>query len=178
MTNDLSGRETGAFEGYASVFDRMDRGRDIVLKGAFARSIAERGARGIKLLWQHDPSEPVGVLDSVREDSRGLHVRGRLLLGLKRAEEAYALLQAGALDGLSIGFRTILADREAKTGVRRLKDVDLWEVSLVTFPMQEAARIAAFKAAQLPDSDGAVWAHALDRLKQMETACRFQSSNP
>jgi len=168
MNNDLSGRETGAFEGYASVFDRMDRGRDIVCKGAFARSIAERGARGIKLLWQHDPSEPVGVLDSVQEDDRGLFVRGRLLLGLKRAREAHALLRAGALDGLSIGYRTILADRVASTGVRYLKDVDLWEVSLVTFPMQDAARVSAFKATEI--SDGVIWAHALNRLRHLENS--------
>ena len=173
MTNNLSVRETGAFEGYASVFDRIDRGRDIVLKGAFARSIAERGARGVKLLWQHDPSEPIGVLDRVAEDGRGLHVTGRLLLGLKRAREAYALLQAGALDGLSIGFRTILADREAKSGARVLKDVDLWEVSLVTFPMQDAARITLFKNAPAPERDA--WGTALSTLRQIETTLNRHS---
>jgi HK97 family phage prohead protease len=175
MKHALASAEAAGFEGYASVFDRVDRGRDMVMKGAFARSIRERGPRGIKLLWQHDPSEPVGLLDIVREDARGLYVRGRLLLDLKRAREAHALMRAGALDGLSIGYRTVLSDREARTGVRRLRDVDLWEVSLVTFPMQEAARIAAFKAAtplkaSAPMDEGAIWAEALRSIGRARKA--------
>lgn len=169
MKNNLASVQAGGFEGYASVFDMVDRGRDMVVKGAFARSIRQRGARGIKLLWQHDPSEPIGILDQVREDGRGLHVRGRLLLNLKRAGEAYALMRAGALDGLSIGYRTILSDLEARTGVRRLLDVDLWEVSLVTFPMQEAARISAFKSTSV-ESDSMIWADALQGLERARAA--------
>ena len=178
MKNNLASVQAGGFEGYASVFDMVDRGRDRVLKGAFARSIRQRGPRGIKLLWQHDPSEPIGVLDHIREDGRGLHVRGRLLLNLNRAGEAYALMRAGALDGLSIGYRTILSDREAKTGVRRLLDVDLWEVSLVTFPMQEAARISAFKSTAA-DNDSVIWADAFAGLRQLErTLCGFTRVQP
>ena len=171
MKNNPASAEAGAFEGYASIFHKVDRGRDMVLKGAFDRSIRQRGARGIKLLWQHDPSEPIGVLDHVREDGRGLHVRGRLLLNLKRAREAYALMRAGALDGLSIGYRTVLSDREAKTGVRRLRDVDLWEVSIVTFPMQEAARITDFKSV-MPDEEALIWADALAGLHRMGQGLR------
>lgn len=143
----LRSAPAGAFAGYASVFHREDRGRDIVMRGAFRRSIAERGAAGIKLLWQHDPQEPIGVIDSLAEDDHGLFVRGRLLLEVARAREAHALMRRRALDGLSIGYRTVRSDVEPKSGARLLRDVELWEISLVTFPMQEAARINAFKTA-------------------------------
>jgi HK97 family phage prohead protease len=137
--------ETGEFEGYASVFDIIDQGHDIIIRGAFLRSLKERGAQAIRFLWQHDPSEPIGRIEEVREDQRGLYVRGRLLLDVARAREAHALMVAGALDGLSIGFHTVTADLDDFTGVRRLMDVDLWEISLVTFPMQTEARVTAFK---------------------------------
>ncbi len=132
----------GAFAGYASIFHRVDRGGDRVLPGAFARSIARRGARGIRLLWQHDPASPIGVIDEIAEDGRGLFVRGRLLLDVARGQEAHALLSAAAIDGLSIGYRAVVAERD-RDGVRNLREIDLWEVSLVTFPMQPAARVAA-----------------------------------
>lgn len=141
--------ETGEFEGYASVFDEVDQGRDVIIRGAFLRSLKDRGAGGIKLLWQHDPAEPIGVIEEIAEDWRGLYVKGRLLMDVARAREAYTLMRAGALDGLSIGFHTIKAETDDFTGVRRLMDVDLWEISLVTFPMQAAARITAFKAAPI-----------------------------
>jgi HK97 family phage prohead protease len=137
--------ETGEFEGYASVFDIIDQGHDIIIRGAFLRSLKERGAQAIRFLWQHDPSEPIGRIEEVREDQRGLYVRGRLLLDVARAREAHALMVAGALDGLSIGFHTVTADLDDFTGVRRLMDVDLWEISLVTFPMQPEARVTSFK---------------------------------
>lgn len=137
--------DTGLFEGYASVFSSVDEGRDMVAPGAFNRSIKERGPKGVKLLWQHDPMEPIGRIDTIREDARGLFVRGRLLLEIRRAREALSLMKEGALDGLSIGFRTIKARTDEAKGVRHLLDVDLWEISLVTFPMQPAARISSFK---------------------------------
>lgn len=136
----------GSFAGYASVFGERDRGNDIVIPGAFRRSIVERGALGVKLLWQHDPGEPVGIIDSLVEDSYGLFIRGRLILDLGRAREALALMKSRVLDGLSIGYRTVRSDVEADSGVRVLRDVDLWEVSFVTFPMQDSARVTAFKA--------------------------------
>ena len=140
----------GVFEGYASIFDRIDDGRDAVQPGAFARSLAEKGARAIKLLWQHDPKEPIGFIESLVEDARGLYVRARLLPEVRRAREALSLMRAGALDGLSIGYRARKARHEPGTGVRLLEDIDLQEISLVTFPMQRAARIAAFKAEHDP----------------------------
>ena len=138
--------ETGRFEGYAAIFNRVDQGRDIVLPGAFRRSLKERGAAGIKLLWQHDPAEPIGSFDEIAEDARGLHIRARLLLDVQRAREALALLRIGAIDGLSIGYKTVASTIDAETGIRRLSEIDLWEISLVTFPMQEAARVARVKA--------------------------------
>lgn len=138
--------EAGRFEGYAAIFNRVDQGRDVVAPGAFRRSIAERGIASIKLLWQHDPAEPIGVFETIAEDARGLHVRGRLLLDVQRAREALALIRIGAIDGLSIGYKTIAATLDAATGIRTLKEVDLWEISLVTFPMQEAARVRRVKA--------------------------------
>src|SRR5690606_26212695 len=109
---------SGAFSGYAGLFDIVDRGRDRIARGAFADSLRARGVRGVKLLWQHDPAEPIGVLDELREDAKGLFVRGRLLLDIERARMAYALIKAAALDGLSIGYRTVLSDSEPASGVR------------------------------------------------------------
>lgn len=143
--------KVGAFAGYASVFHRVDRGGDRVLPGAFQRSIAQRGARGVRLLWQHDPGAPIGVIDEIGEDGRGLFVKGRLLLDVGRGRDAHALLRGAAIDGLSIGYRTLLSDRD-KDGVRNLREIDLWEVSLVTFPMQPAARVALGHGAKSADA--------------------------
>ncbi|WP_353185258.1 HK97 family phage prohead protease [Bosea sp. (in: a-proteobacteria)] len=137
----------GIFEGYASLFRIPDLGKDVVEPGAFRDSLARRGASGVKLLWQHDPAEPLGRWLSLAEDSRGLFVRGRLSLAVARAREILALMREGAIDGLSIGFRPERARNEPRTGLRRLERVDLWEVSIVTFPMLPQARISAVKAA-------------------------------
>ena len=133
--------EDGRIEGYASLFGVADQGGDIVARGAFADSLKALFAAGrnVKLLWQHDPAEPIGVWDSVVEDDRGLKVRGRLLPQVRRGAEALALLSAGAVDGLSIGYRAIKSAR-APEGGRILQEIDLWEVSLVTFPMLPEAR--------------------------------------
>jgi HK97 family phage prohead protease len=135
----------GTFSGYASRFNVVDLGRDLVLAGAFAQSLRERGARGIKLLFQHDPAEPIGVWLELREDAYGLFVRGRVLPEVERGREVLALMRAGALDGLSIGFRAVEGRTDSKSGVRRLHRVDLWEVSIVTFPMLPEARVSAVK---------------------------------
>lgn len=136
----------GAFAGYASLFDKEDLGRDVIAPGAFRASLAARGAAGIKMLFQHDPNEPIGVWDTLREDARGLWARGRLMLDVGRAREVLALMRAGALDGLSIGFRAVGGRRDARTGIRRLTKVDLWEISVVTFPLLPEARVAHVKA--------------------------------
>lgn len=132
----------GRFSGYASVFNRLDGGGDVVLPGAFSKSLSRKRGR-IRLLFQHDPKEPVGIWESLSEDSHGLFVNGQLTGGVPRAEALRRLIEARALDGLSIGFRTVRASREPGTGYRLLHEIDLYEVSIVTFPMMEDARIAA-----------------------------------
>ncbi len=130
----------GRFAGYASVFNKLDSGGDIVLPGAFTKSLAKRRGR-IRLLFQHDPKEPVGTWESMAEDGHGLFVTGRLVPGVPRSDALRRLIENRALDGLSIGFRTIKASR--RDGNRLLHEIDLYEVSIVTFPMMEEARIAS-----------------------------------
>lgn len=138
----------GRFAGYASVFGRVDGGGDIVMPGAFRDTLAKRGTDRVRLLFQHDPKEPIGLWDEIVEDRFGLKVSGRLIDGVPRAQSLRALIAHRAIDGLSIGFRAVRATREGRTGTRRLWAVDLWEISIVTFPMMEAARIAS-----VPDGD-------------------------
>jgi HK97 family phage prohead protease len=132
----------GRFCGYASLFGRADLAGDIVMPGAFARTLRRKGAEGIGLLLEHDPKRPIGVWTLIEEDRRGLWVEGRLDDGREaiRAAEAMA---AGELDGLSIGFRTIGADEDRRARVRRLIEIDLWEVSVVASPMLPEARARA-----------------------------------
>lgn len=137
-------------EGYASLFGLTDQGGDAVQRGAFAASLARLSAKGdkVRMLWQHDPTRPIGVWDEIREDEKGLWVKGRLLPEVAQAREAAALIQAGAIDGLSIGYRTIRAERDQK-GRRALAEVELWEVSLVTFPMLPEAKVGRKEADHL-----------------------------
>ncbi|WP_343313898.1 HK97 family phage prohead protease [Brucella sp. BE17] len=136
----------GSFSGYASVFGLADLGHDIIERGAFARALKERGPSGIRMLWQHDAAEPIGVWTKIGEDVRGLYVEGRLAKGVTRAREALELMRSGGLDGLSIGFRTVKARKDARSGLRHILEADLWEISIVTFPMLPQARIANVKA--------------------------------
>lgn len=135
----------GTFCGYASLFNEVDLGQDLVMPGAFRESLRTRGARGVKLLFQHDPNEPIGVWLELNEDTKGLHARGRLMPEVVRAREVLSLMRAGALDGLSIGFRTVQGRTDPASGVRRLDKIDLWEISVVTFPMLPEARVSTVK---------------------------------
>ncbi len=121
-----------------------------VMAGAFATTLAQRGVHRIPMLFQHDPSEPVGVWLELREDHRGLYARGRLIPEVTRGRELLSLLRAGAIDGLSIGFRTVKGNIDPRTRVRRLVAVDLWEISIVTFPLLAGARVRAVKQASSP----------------------------
>jgi HK97 family phage prohead protease len=136
--------ENGVFEGYASLFGVADLGKDVVAPGAFAESLARRGPAGVRMLWQHDPAEPIGRWLALEEDARGLRVRGKLNLAVARARDVHALMRQGAVDGLSIGFRVERA-RNERLGVRRLEKLDLWEISIVTFPMLAGARVSGVK---------------------------------
>jgi HK97 family phage prohead protease len=144
--------EDGQFEGYASLFNHEDLGRDIILPGAFRDSLAQRGAGGIKMLFQHNPAEPIGVWDDIHEDTRGLYACGHLMLDVFRAREVLSLMRAGALDGLSIGFKAEKARRDSRSGVRRIEKIDLWEISVVTFPMLPEARVASVKRRPFADN--------------------------
>ncbi len=126
--------------GYASLFGKPDQAGDTVEKGAYGASLAQ--GRGVKMLWQHDPAQPIGVWDEVREDATGLWVKGRLLTDVVKGREAASLIAAKAIDGLSIGYRTLKARKDDKGG-RLLSELELWEVSLVTFPMLADARVGA-----------------------------------
>ena len=135
----------GSFSGYASLFGKIDLARDAVEPGAFARSLKRRGPESVRMLYQHDPNQPIGRWTEIREDGRGLFVRGRLTPGVARSREVLALMRSGALDGLSIGFRTVRSRKDAGKGVRRILEADLWEISVVTFPMLTEARIDRVK---------------------------------
>ncbi|WP_036359537.1 HK97 family phage prohead protease [Microvirga sp. BSC39] len=144
----LSGVDAeGVFEGYASLLGEADLGKDVVMPGAFRDSLKKRGAAQVRLLWQHDPAQPIGRWLSITEDLRGLRVRGRLNLAVERARDIHALMRDGAVDGLSIGFRVERARAERPTGLRRLERLDLWEISVVTFPMLPGARVETVKQA-------------------------------
>jgi HK97 family phage prohead protease len=152
----------GTVEGYASLFGEIDQSRDMVVRGAFAETLARRGVRRIPMLFQHDPSEPVGIWLELREDHRGLFARGRLIPEVARGRELLSLLRAGAIDGLSIGFRAAKARIDPKTRIRRLHAVDLWEISIVTFPLLAGARVHAVKHA----TSKATLSHARTRAER------------
>lgn len=145
MALDLKAVEdNGVIEGYASLFGVVDEGGDMVAPGAYASSLTKLASddRKVKMLWQHDPSQPIGVWDDVQEDQRGLVVKGRILPDVAKGREAIALIKAGSIDGLSIGYRTVSAHKDDAQN-RILTEVELWEVSLVTFPMLPSARVTA-----------------------------------
>ncbi len=135
----------GTFVGYASLFNKRDQAGDIVMPGAFADSLKKRGAEGIRMLFQHDPSEPIGAWLDLHENQRGLWVRGRLDTNVQRGRELLSLLESGGIDGLSIGFKTVAATQDRTLRARRITKIDLWEISLVTFPMLEGARVDSMK---------------------------------
>lgn len=140
--------DSGAFAGYASVYDVVDHYREVVVAGAFAKSLGKWQAKGRlpPVLWQHQSWEPIGPFTKMAEDARGLYVEGTLLVGeVQRAREARALIRAKAINGLSIGFNTVLEEHSKETGLTRLKEIDLWEASVVTFAANEAAQVDAIK---------------------------------
>jgi len=143
--------DDGVFEGYGSVFNNTDLGNDVIKTGAFTKSLAERGTKGVKLLYQHKSDMPIGVFDEIVEDSHGLRVKGRLALGTTAGRDAYELLKMGALDGLSIGFRVNPKEvsYDKRKGQRVIKEVDLMEISLVTFPMNPKATVRQVKGEEI-----------------------------
>ena len=137
--------EDGTFTGYAATFGNEDLGRDVIMAGAFAKSLAARPAGKVKMLRSHDTSEPIGIWTDLKEDRRGLVAKGKLILETVKGAETYALMKAGALDALSIGYRTVKDRIDRAKGVRFLEEVDLHEISVVVFPMNPKAAISAVK---------------------------------
>ncbi|MBI3419264.1 MAG: HK97 family phage prohead protease [Proteobacteria bacterium] len=152
--------------GYASVFNAVDAQREAVLPGAFRRTLKEwkSAQRNPAMLWMHNAAQPVGVWENLAEDSSGLAVEGRLAIRTQHGADAYELLKMGAVTGLSIGYRTVQSKIDSKNRVRALTDVDLFEVSLVTFPANDLARIRAVKIAD--DEMGAIVAR-LQRVARL-----------
>lgn len=140
--------DDGSVEGYGSVFGVRDNYDDVIAKGAFLSTLKEHKSAGTMpaMLWQHDATEPIGVWTDMVEDEKGLRIKGQLALATTRGKEAHALLKMGALNGLSIGFMSKQWAYDRETEVRTLTEIDLWEVSLVTFPANEKARVTGVKA--------------------------------
>lgn len=157
----------GSFVGYASVFDEVDSYWDKVIKGAFNNSLEKRyrakGRKGVPMLDQHDTRTPIGLfpIDSIKEDDNGLLVEGQINMDVQRGRENHSLADQGALSGLSIGYTTLDEDWDASGRVRILKEVDLWEISMVTFPAGDSARITSVKSIE-----------GLDTLSDCETLLR------
>ena len=141
--------DDGTVEGYGSVFGVRDNYDDVIAKGAFVQSLKDHKAAGTMpaMLWQHDADKPIGVWTEMVEDEKGLRIKGQLAMETVKGKEAHALLKMGALNGLSIGFMSKEWAYDRETEVRTLTAIDLWEVSLVTFPANEKARVTNVKSA-------------------------------
>lgn len=163
--------DTGTFTGYGSIFNITDKGGDIVAPGAFAETLTQQKASGRlpAMLWQHRQAEPIGVYTSMEEDAVGLKVTGQLALKTSRGAEAYELMKMGAISGLSIGYRVRDDSWDRVTGVRTIKKADLVELSVVTLPMNDSARIATVKTIEELETLSDIERHLRD-------ACGFSRS--
>lgn len=143
--------EEGTFTGYGSIFGNVDSYGEKVVAGAFGESLARHQREGSKplMLWQHNPDEPIGVWDDLSEDGKGLKGTGRFVMETARGREAYALLKAGAVRGLSIGYREV--EVEPDGNVRMLKKLDLLEISIVSFPANRRARVENVKSERMEE---------------------------
>jgi HK97 family phage prohead protease len=136
-------------KGYASHFHKPDQSGDIILPGAFRQSLVERGTSQVRMLFNHDVAEPIGIWKKLREDAQGLWVEGELTPGAMRSDDLEKLISHGAIDGFSIGFVAQKTAREKHTGRRLISKLDLWEISIVTFPMMTSARLNKLHNADL-----------------------------
>lgn len=138
--------DDGVVKGYGAVFNNVDRGGDVILPGAFKRWLLENAGKPLKMLWNHFESFPLGKWTKFEEDEKGLRIEGKFTLAAQKAQEIYALMKDGVIDGLSIGYQTVDAEEDKTTGVRRLKELRLFEISPVTFPMNTEATADFIKA--------------------------------
>ncbi len=134
--------DDGVFEGYASVFNVIDDMQDVILPGAFQGNVTKK----IKLLWQHNQDMPIGKILHLYEDNNGLYVKAQLILDIQQGREAYSLLKSDVVNGLSIGYVVKSHSTDSKTGIRRVEKIDLWEISLVTFPANSFAIVGSYKS--------------------------------
>lgn len=144
-----AGSDGKCFSGYGSIFGNVDSYNEVVAAGAFAKSIAEiaESGRALPVLWNHKSSEPIGKYTEIAEDDRGLKVAGSLLVdSVTRAKEVSALVEAGVVSGLSIGYMVKDYSHDAETGIVTLKELKLREISIVTFPANGEARIETIKS--------------------------------
>lgn len=137
----------GTFKGYASIFNVVDNYGDVVLPGAFRQTLQELHIKNIKLLWQHDYKKPIGVFTKIEETVKGLLVEGKIFTDLRQGKEATLLLQSGVVDGLSIGYE--IEEYFYDQDIRYIKQAKLWEISIVTFPANELARIKDLRSDEL-----------------------------
>lgn len=140
--------DEGTFEGYGSIFGNVDSYGEKVMPGAFVASLAKHRREGssVLMLWQHNPDEPIGVWDDLAEDAKGLWGKGRLIMEVQKAREVHALMKAKAIGGLSIGYREVKVTPDSN--IRNLEELDLREISPVSFPANRRARISAVKSAE------------------------------
>lgn len=165
-------KQYGYIKGYASIFNVRDQQGDVILPGAFKRSIKK--PERVKLLWQHDPKSPIGVWINMVEDDQGLLVEGQIPLGVQKGMEAYLLLDNGALKGLSIGYNIL--DSYVEGGTRYIKEVDLVEVSIVTFPANNMAVVHNVKG--YLDQVGSIYDEAVKALSSLRSMISsFYSGN-
>lgn len=136
-----SNDESGLFSGYASVFNNEDSYGDVILPGAFEKHLSD--SEDIKLLWQHDITQPIGVITSVYETPKGLKIQGKIITSTSKGSEVYQLVKEKAVDGLSIGYQVL--DSYEQDGVRYITEIKLWEVSIVTFPANTLAKVEDVK---------------------------------
>lgn len=175
-------RNDGTFSGYASTFGNVDSYGDIVMPGAFNKSLVTRPPQKVKLLWQHDSTQPIGVWQTIQEDSKGLYVKGKILKELAKGAEAYTLMKEGVIDSMSIGYTT-LESEYTKSGIRQLKELGLMEVSLVTFPANDQATVTGLKNISLREmekalrDEGLSWAAATKAAAFFLTTLRDEGSS-
>lgn len=129
------------FIGYASKFNHVDAHNDVIVKGAFTKAIEQHKHNNIKLLWQHNQSHPIGRILEMVEDEKGLLIKAELLMDVAKGKEAYALIKSKAICGLSIGFSVVSAYKSGQKNTRVITDANLYEISLVTFPANEEAKV-------------------------------------
>lgn len=166
-TDDRAGRITGL----ASVYGNVDSYGDIVVPGAFDETLRQKGGR-VVVLWQHDTHEPIGKA-TLTDSAKGLRCDIQLELGITKARDAYAAVKAGLVDGISIGYQTV-RDRVNRHGTRELHEIDLWEISLVTFPANTAARIDSVRAADIDDLDPQLVQDVLTELRAFNADARLE----